>query len=229
MTHVAVIIVAGGSGQRMGSQLPKQFLPLYDGRPILMHTLSNMAEALPEAQLIVVLPHAHLISWQTLCSKHHFSVPHTLCAGGATRFQSVLQGLQHALPADWIAVHDGVRPLIDRQFVRTVLDEAQRWGNAVPCVMSIDSLRRILPDGSSQVEERSQLRRIQTPQIFRADQLMAAYRQPYSDRFTDDASVVEQSGVAIHLCEGSYANLKITTPFDLAIANLRLQELSQQQ
>ncbi len=220
-TRVGVIIVAGGSGSRMGGETPKQFL-LLGGKPILMHTVGRFAEALPESKLVVVLPQAHIAHWTALCEEHGFTTPHTVVPGGTTRFESVKNGLNAAADCDCIGVHDGVRPLVGKDLILSVLEASQEFGAAIPAVPLSDSLREITPGGSRPVD-RDRFVAVQTPQFFRAPLLIRAYDRPDMG-FTDDASVVEACGVAVALVPGEAANIKITTPADLAVAE-RLSEL----
>ena len=217
MKQVAVIIVAGGKGERMGTTLPKQFLPLA-GRPILMHTIERFAIALPGCRIVVVLPHDRQAFWQTLCAEHGFALTHRVCDGGATRFESVRNGLAEIGDAEVIAVHDGVRPLVSPELIRRVVEVAEQSGAAIPVVLPNDSLREMEPEGGSRY------RMVQTPQVFLRSVLLAAYRQPYNTAFTDDASVVEYAGGSITLCEGDYANIKITTPTDCLIAKAFMKQ-----
>ena len=158
---IAVIIVAGGSGARMGARLPKQFLPL-DGRPVLMHTVQRFADALPQSRIVVVLPSSHIEYWDKLCRRHGFAVPHIVCTGGANRFESVSNGLRHAGKAELIAVHDGVRPLVSREIIERATEDARTYGAVIPVVRPIDSMRRIDRDGS-RIVDRSLYRIVQTP------------------------------------------------------------------
>lgn len=211
-----VIIVAGGSGHRMGSSIPKQFLFL-GNRPVLAHTIDAFARALPRAALVVVLPEEHIAYWRDLSAR--FDVArHRVVAGGRERFDSVRNGLG-ALPSETelIAVQDGVRPLVSRELIGRMFEAAERYGAAIPVVAPVDSFRRVEGEGSA-IVDRSTLRIVQTPQVFRGELLRDAYRVDYRPEFTDDASVVEASGCPIHLCEGERANLKITTREDLALA-----------
>ena len=173
-----MIIVAGGRGSRMKSELPKQFLPLA-GRPVLMHTVERFYEALPEARLIVVLPGDLLGYWQQLCAGHGFRIDHEVCAGGETRFGSVRNGLALAGRADYIAVHDGARPLVSREVILGALDCAVARGTGVPAIVPCDSFR-MMGSGAMQVVDRDKLRAIQTPQVFRAGILREAYEYPIS-------------------------------------------------
>ena len=218
MERSAVIIVAGGSGRRMGASLPKQFLFL-GNEPVLVRTVRAFAEALPGAELVVVLPEAHIAYWRDLAAR--FDVPrHTAVAGGSERFDSVRQGLE-AVSDEVIAVHDGVRPLASRELILRTFAAARKEGAAVPAVAPADSVRTVDGDASHPLD-RSRLRLVQTPQVFRADLLRRAYAADFSPAFTDDASVVEAAGHAVALCEGDRRNLKITAPEDLLCAEALL-------
>lgn len=216
MKELAVIILAGGSGHRMGSELPKQFLSLRD-KPILMHTIGRFAQAVPDSRIIVVLPQGHIDYWNTLCTEHGFTIPHQLCSGGTTRYESVKAGLGRIGEVRYVAVHDGVRPLVGKALIRKVIADAKALGTAVPVITPVESLRRVDDRGSHAVN-RNDYRIVQTPQVFRADILIEAYERPFRESFTDDASVVEENGGTIYLSEGSYDNIKITTPVDLVTA-----------
>lgn len=237
------IVVAGGKGVRMGSAVPKQFLPV-GGVPVLMRTLENLYAALRNLRhsageapplssvgagtssgddgvvLVLVLPVGQIDYWRSLCAQHGFSVPYRLATGGATRFHSVCNGLAAADGEGLIGVHDGVRPFVSHSVVEAAYRAAGRYGAAVPVLPVADSLRQLRPDGSSVPLDRSAIRLVQTPQVFRADWLRAAYRQPYRAEFTDDASVVESSGRAVALVEGNRENIKITTPWDVQVAEM---------
>jgi len=221
MPSVAVIIVAGGSGSRMQTRLPKQFLPL-GGRPILMHTVDRFAEAIENCRIVVVLPQSHIAYWKDLCRTYGFVRPHTICEGGPNRFESVRRGLAHIGDAEIVAVHDGVRPLVSREIILRTVEDARRFGAVIPVVSPVDSLRET--DGSaSRIVDRSRFRIVQTPQTFRASVLRKAYERTHDERFTDDASVVEACGYEIHLCQGAYSNIKITTPVDRVMAEALLR------
>lgn len=229
MTRFA-IIVAGGSGSRMKSDVPKQFL-LLNGKPVLQHTLERFLSVLPAPQLILVLPARDRFTWETLCQQHNFHPGIQAVDGGATRFQSVRNGLnaihgadsestpgESTAPADrlgLVAVHDGVRPFISPQIIQNSYETAARTGSAVACVPVNDSVRQIGPDGSSKALDRSTLRLIQTPQTFKLDQFRQAFQTDEQPFFTDCASVMEYAGFPITLIDGSYENIKITTPEDL--------------
>jgi 2-C-methyl-D-erythritol 4-phosphate cytidylyltransferase len=217
-----VIIVAGGSGSRMQSLVPKQFI-LLNGKPVLMHTIEAFHNSVTQPPIILVLPAGSHIYWQQLCANHNFHIPHQLVNGGETRFHSVKNGLD-IIPDDTdsiIAVHDAVRPLTDKQIIDESYLHAIKHGNAVAAVKSRDSVRR-LKNGISESLLRDEIYLVQTPQTFQSSQLKKAYLQTYNSKFTDDASVVEETGVAINLIEGDYRNIKITFPEDIAFAELLL-------
>jgi 2-C-methyl-D-erythritol 4-phosphate cytidylyltransferase len=217
------IIVAGGSGTRMQSSVPKQFL-LLNCIPMLMHTINAFINSRAQPEIIVVLhPDTHDY-WQQLCTDHHFIVPHQLVSGGETRFHSVKNGISLIEDDDSIiAVHDAVRPLITPAIIDESYDCAEKYGNAIVAIKSRDSVRQI-KDNRSQSLNRDEIYLIQTPQTFQAVQLKKAYMQLYQESFTDDASVVEQTGVNINLINGSYQNIKITFPEDIAIAEFLLKQ-----
>ncbi|UPL49239.1 2-C-methyl-D-erythritol 4-phosphate cytidylyltransferase [Hymenobacter sublimis] len=213
-----VILVAGGSGTRMGTDRPKQFLPLA-GEPVLLHTLRRFAEpALRVQECILVLPPDQLEAWQQLCAQYAITLPHTVVIGGATRWASVRNGLAAlaAHPAGVVAVHDGVRPLTPASVIEATYQAAYNHGAAVAAVVPKDSVRNLSQQGSYALN-RSRLRLVQTPQCFEIELLRRAYQLPELSTFTDDASVVEDLH-PIHLVEGDYRNLKITTPEDLLVA-----------
>jgi 2-C-methyl-D-erythritol 4-phosphate cytidylyltransferase len=216
------IIVAGGSGTRMGGDVPKQFL-LLKGRPVLMYTIEAFNYSSFKPQIIVVLHAGYHTYWDDLCREHNFSVPHQLVNGGETRFHSVKNGLEY-IPGDadtLIAVHDAARPLTSTAIIDEAYQYASIHGNAIAAVKSRDSIRQVKNDLSLSLL-RDEIYLVQTPQTFQSAQLKKAYLQPYIDKFTDDASVVEQTGVPIHVVEGSYRNIKITFPDDIEIAELLL-------
>lgn len=227
---VGIIIVAGGTGSRMGGETPKQFLPLA-GKPLLMHTIRRFAGALPDALLSVVLPEDRIVHWAALCEEHGFTLPHTVVSGGQTRFQSVKNGLDAVRDCDYIGVHDGVRPLVSAEVILRALEGAQEFGAAIPVTPLSDSLREVEYCAScqdlsevigSRPVDRNRFVAIQTPQFFRGSILTRAYEQDYTPEFTDDASVVEAAGCTVTLVPGDPANIKVTTPVDLAFAEIRL-------
>ena len=213
----AVIIVAGGKGLRMGGDIPKQFLPV-GGKPILMRTIDRFLQYDEKMQVVLVLPESQQDYWRTLCDEYHFSQPYTLANGGETRFHSVKNGLAKVAPdALLIGVHDGVRPFVSLDTIRATYDEASRSEAVVPVIDVVETVRHLV-DGKSITVPRSDYRLVQTPQVFSASLLRQAYEQPYTDFFTDDASVVERLGHPVTLVPGNRENIKITTPFDLTVA-----------
>ncbi len=224
MSRTAIIIVAGGGGRRMGEGLPKQFR-LLGSKPILIHTINRFHEALPEAQLIVVLP-AHLIDfWHNLSARFEVA-RHKVVTGGEERFHSVKKGLAAVgFDVEIVGVHDAVRPLASVEMIRSTVAEADRYGTAIPVITAVDSYRIVEGERSS-IVDRSKLRIVQTPQVFRRALLDEAYEQPYRPTFTDDGSVVEALGLSLRLTEGERSNLKITTIEDLIIAESLLQATS---
>ncbi|MBQ6037697.1 MAG: 2-C-methyl-D-erythritol 4-phosphate cytidylyltransferase [Bacteroidaceae bacterium] len=222
MKRLYTIIVAGGKGMRMGKDLPKQFLPI-DGTPILMHTLQAFYDYDPSMTLIVVLPSDQQAYWSKLCGDYHFTIPHVVVRGGETRFHSVKNGLACINEEGLVAVHDGVRPFVHCDTIDRCFAAAQESGAAVPVVEVVDSLRKV-EDEESKAVSRRDYRIVQTPQVFDISLLKEAYKQPYTVDFTDDASVVEAYGRKISLVEGNRENIKITSPFDLIIAEAFLNK-----
>ena len=215
------IIVAGGKGLRMGSDIPKQFLPI-GGKPVLMRTLERFRECDAALQIILVLPEAQQAYWHQLCEEYHFDVEYTLANGGQTRFHSVQNGLAK-VPDDAIGVvgvHDGVRPFPSVEVIRNCYDTARTAKAVIPVIPVVETVRQIFCNGLTRTVPRDEYRLVQTPQTFDIQLLKAANRQPYNDGFTDDASVVESYGHAITLVEGNRENIKITTPYDLKIAEV---------
>lgn len=215
------IIVAGGKGLRMGGEVPKQFLPV-KGRPVLMRTLEAFHAYDSRLELILVLPASQRDYWRSLCHSYHFRLDYCIAEGGETRFHSVNNGLA-LIPDDVsdavVAVHDGVRPFVDRAVIAACFEEAGRGQAVVPVVEVVDTLRHLEgTEGGSRTVCRSDYRMVQTPQTFRLETLRAAYAQPYSSAFTDDASVVEALGISVKLIPGNRENIKLTTPFDLKVA-----------
>ena len=218
-----VIIVAGGKGLRMGSDIPKQFLPI-GGRPVLMRTIERFREYSPTLQIILVLPKAQQDYWQELCQEYHFNVEYQLADGGETRFHSVQHGLA-LIPDDAegvVGVHDGVRPFPSIDVIRNCYETAREKKAVIPVIPVVETVRHLQGEVSVTVP-RNDYRLVQTPQCFDIQLLKAANRQPYNDGFTDDASVVEAFGFAITLVEGNRENIKITTPYDLKIAEVLVQ------
>ncbi len=215
------LLVAGGSGLRMGAALPKQFLPL-GGRPVVMHTLERFAPLVE--RIVLVLPAGQRDYWAELCQQHGFTLPHEVVAGGETRFHSVSAGLSRLPEEGLVAVHDGVRPLLSAGLIEACFEAAARAGAALPALPVTDSLRQ-LRQGSSHAVDRADYVAVQTPQTFQLRQLHAAYRQTYCPSFTDDASVWEAAGYAApQLVPGEPQNIKLTQPLDLKLAELILQD-----
>ncbi len=211
------VILAGGSGRRMGSTTPKQFIELC-GKPILRHTVERFLEYDPSIGIITVIPGQYKQFWKEYCEKSGFIERYSMPSGGITRFHSVQNALEYVPDGALVAVHDGVRPFVSAGFISSLFETARADGSAVPVLPVIDSIREIGPEGSSSAVDRSRFVAVQTPQVFRSELLKEAYRQPYSVSFTDDASVVEAMGCRISLCEGRRENIKITTAEDLIFA-----------
>lgn len=215
-----VIIVAGGKGLRMGTDIPKQFLPI-GGKPVLMRTLERFREYSPTLQIILVLPKAQQDYWRQLCQEYHFQIEYQLADGGETRFHSVQHGLA-LIPDDAegvVGVHDGVRPFPSIDVIRNCYNTAREKKAVIPVIPVVETVRHLQGDDSETVP-RNDYRLVQTPQTFDIQLLKAANHQPYNDSFTDDASVVESYGNSITLVEGNRENIKITTPYDLKIAEV---------
>lgn len=227
MATTGVIIVAGGSGRRMGGALPKQFMIL-DNEPILARSINRIHEALPAAEIVVVLPEEHVELWKNIAAR--FDVArHKIALGGKERFHSVKNGLA-ALSEGirTIAIHDAVRPLASKKLIIKLLLAAEKSVAVIPAVAPIDSYR-IVEGDDSRIIDRSALRMVQTPQVFHAEALRAAYEQPFSSTFTDDASVMEAAGHKVTLVEGERENIKITTPSDMLIAEAIINAESETQ
>ena len=217
-----VIIVAGGKGLRMGSDIPKQFLPI-GGKPVLMRTLERFRAYDTDLKIILVLPEAQQDYWRRLCEQYHFDVKYELANGGQTRFHSVQNGLA-LIPDDAegvVGVHDGVRPFPSIDVIRNCYTTARTAKAVIPVIPVVETVRQ-LENESSVTVPRDKYRLVQTPQTFDIQLLKAANRQPYNDGFTDDASVVESYGHDITLVEGNRENINITTPYDMKIAEVLL-------
>ena len=221
--RVGVIIVAGGSGKRMGGALPKQF-SLVGGEPILARTINAFRRALPTSRIVVVLPQEYIDFWKNLSARFDVA-KHSIVGGGEERFYSVRNGIEALSDAvDLIAVQDGVRPFATIELINRIVECASKNGSAIPVVKAVDSYRMVESE-ESHIIDRTPLRIVQTPQIFAAPILRAAYDTPFCKEFTDDASVVEYSGEKVTLCDGEYFNIKITTPSDLVIAEAIAAEM----
>lgn len=216
------IIVAGGSGSRMKTSVAKQFLPL-QGMPILMHTLKTFYNCSFGPEILLVLNiHEHLY-WEELCSQYHFDIPHQVIKGGEQRFHSVMNGLKMIKGKGIVAVHDAVRPLVSTELIEKSFKAAEEKGTAIAAVSSTDSVR-LLKGDKTEALSRDEVYLVQTPQTFQSELLKKAYKQPYRNSYTDDASVVEYAGFPIHLIEGERENIKITHPVDLEIAAILMQK-----
>lgn len=213
----SVIIVASGSGSRFNSDIPKQFVELA-GKPILMHSIIAFYKYQKDIEIILVLCEQQVNFWYSLCKKHDFNIKHRVVNGGKTRFDSVKNGLNTVkLSQNLTAVHDGVRPLVSQNTIERCFHEAKISGNAIPAIFPVNSVRQVSKDSNFPID-RSKLRLIQTPQVFKINILKKAYKQKYKENFTDDASVLEAIGEKIRLVEGNRENIKITNNIDLVIA-----------
>ena len=234
--EVYAIFVAGGSGTRMGGDVPKQFLDLC-GEPVLLRSIGRFLEAAPSAHVIVVLPAAHIQTWRELCVKHAVSFAQTIVKGGMTRFHSVQAALEKVPDGVIVAVHAGVRPLVSPAMVRGMIEsmEAGVYTGAGSGAISTSAVRALIPalpvtdtlrclEPGTTLPPRSSLVAVQTPQMFLSEDIKRAYAQPYDTSFTDDASVVERLGIHISIFPGEKFNIKITTPEDLALARLLLAQ-----
>jgi 2-C-methyl-D-erythritol 4-phosphate cytidylyltransferase len=217
-----VIIVAGGTGKRMGGEIPKQFLPL-SGKPMLMHSIRAFFDYSPDIQIILVLHPDFMDYWDNQCRQYGCPIPHRIVAGGERRFDSVKNGLEAMQGKGLVAVHDAVRPLVSAKLIADSYSEAALYGSTVPVVPLNDTIREI-STGTSRVVNRTNLFMVQTPQVFSLPALKDAYRQPYSAGFTDDAAVIEASGGKINFIPGEPDNFKITFPEDIVRAEMILKE-----
>lgn len=215
-----VIIVAGGNGSRMGTILPKQFIEI-GGKPILLRTLENFYSFDSKIDIVLVLPSQEIERWENICKTFKCEIKHRIVKGGTTRFESVKNGLKLLIDDALVAVHDGVRPFVSHETLSACFEVAGEKGVAIPSLEMVDSVRIKIGEGSESCD-RSQYRVVQTPQVFRSELLKKAYNQPYKYYFTDDASVVENVA-PIYLVEGNRENIKITTAFDLQIAEVLLK------
>ena len=220
MTRYA-IIVAGGKGLRMGTEIPKQFLPIA-GKPVLMHTISRFHAYDAHLKVILVLPKEQQEYWNQLCEEYHFTEDYQLADGGVSRFQSCRNGLS-MIPNETeglVGIHDGVRPFVSNEAISRCYDAAEKEKAVVPVLPVTDTLRFVGDSDKGRNVSRSDYRVVQTPQVFDIQLLKKAYNQPESTSFTDDASVVESIGQAVTMVEGNRENIKITTPFDLKVAEI---------
>lgn len=218
--NLYAVIVAGGSGKRMGVETPKQFLELA-GRPVLMHTIEKFRKFSESLEIITVLPENQLRYWNELQKKYSFDIPHTLVKGGVHRFDSVRRGLEFVNTPGIVAIHDGVRPLVRSETIARCFEAAEKHGNAIPVISPADSLR-LITDHTNEPINRQNVKQVQTPQVFDAALIKKAYKQQYDISFTDDATVLERTGEKIVVVEGNRENIKITNPEDLFIAQTLL-------
>lgn len=218
------VIVAGGMGQRMGVETPKQFLMLR-GKPVLWYSINTFLSAYDDMQIILVLPLAHLESGVELRNSFENKDRIQIISGGVSRFHSVQNGLKAIKDKSVVFVHDGVRCLLTKDLIRNCYQQAIEKGSAVPAVSPSDSIR-IVDGEKTVVADRSNVRMIQTPQTFKSEIILTAFEQEFNHSFTDEATVVEATGKEIFLIEGEYNNIKITRPIDLVIAEKILEERS---
>ena len=213
-----IIIVAGGKGLRMGGEIPKQFLPIC-GKPVLMRTLETFHEFDAAMHIVLVLPVSQQTYWKDLCQEYRFDLLHEIADGGETRFHSVMNGLALVEGDGLVGVHDGVRPFVSQEVIARCYEEAARCKAVIPVIDVVETVRHLTEEGSETVP-RDRYKLVQTPQVFDVALLRRAYQQEYTDLFTDDASVVEALGEKVCLVKGNRENIKLTTPFDLKLAEM---------
>ncbi|MFW6257658.1 MAG: 2-C-methyl-D-erythritol 4-phosphate cytidylyltransferase [Prolixibacteraceae bacterium] len=216
------LIVAGGSGSRMGSMAPKQFMEI-NGNPLWMYTFEAFVQYDAHCEFILVLPKSQMETWKNLCKEHSFQINHQIVAGGSTRFHSVKNGLSHIQEEGIVFIHDGVRPLVTQQTIENCYKTAGEKGNALPVFAPPESIRQVSGEKNMAVS-RERFYLVQTPQTFRVSLIKKAYQKRYARKFTDDASVLESTGTTINLVEGNRENIKITWPADLKIAAALLKK-----
>ncbi|MCR9015962.1 2-C-methyl-D-erythritol 4-phosphate cytidylyltransferase [Aquiflexum gelatinilyticum] len=218
------VIVAGGSGTRMGAPISKQYLEI-GGKPILMHTLEVFFKTLSDINLILVIPEKDFGFWGDLCGQYQFDIPHAVIKGGNSRFQSVKNGLDSIFHAEGIvAIHDGVRPFVSSQVILESFDVAEKSGSAIAVVALKDSLRKLTDDGKSFFQERQNFRLVQTPQTFLLSKIKKAFDVTELYHFTDDATVYEHQGWQVELISGNPENIKITSPDDMVYADFLVKK-----
>ena len=213
-----IIIVAGGKGLRMGGDIPKQFLPVC-GKPVLMRTMEAFHTYDAAIHIILVLPVSQQAYWKELCQVYQFSLSHDIANGGDTRFHSVMNGLAMVEGNGLVGVHDGVRPFVSQEVIARCYEEAEACKAVIPVIDVVETVRHLTEEGSETVP-RDRYKLVQTPQVFEVELLRRAYQQTYTDLFTDDASVVEALGEKVYLVKGNRENIKLTTPFDLKLAEM---------
>jgi len=215
------IIVAGGIGTRMKGEVPKQFM-LLSGKPVILYSIEAFFESNPEIQIILVLHPQYQEYWKQLCKDFKITIPTKIAPGGETRFESVKNGLELVGENGFVAVHDAARPVINKDFIRNLFDEAEKHGSAMPGVPLNDTIRLLEGDTSHQLD-RTFLRAMQTPQVYKVEELKRAYTQAFRPIFTDEASVMQSAGFPLHLTEGRSENIKITHANDIAIAEILIK------
>ena len=213
-----IIIVAGGKGLRMGGEIPKQFLPI-GGKPVLMRTIEAFYAYDASIHVILVLPVSQQEYWKELCRTYQFELSHDIADGGETRFHSVKNGLALVKDGGTVGVHDGVRPFVSQEVIARCYSEVEVKKAVIPVIGVVETVRRLEENGSVTVP-RDQYKLVQTPQVFDVSLLQKAYQQEFTEMFTDDASVVEALGEQVYLVEGNRENIKLTTPFDLKLAEM---------
>ena len=211
------IIVAGGTGQRMGSVVPKQFLEI-EHKAILLHTIDQFVAAFADIEIVIVLPEVYINEGKKIIEKNKFKNTFDFVVGGETRFQSVKNGLSKVTTSSIVFVHDAVRCLLTPALVQRCYQQAVEKGSAIPAVSATDTIR-LMEGENHHLINREDVMLIQTPQTFQSEILLKAFEQNYQASFTDEANVVEASGVPVFLVEGEFENIKITRPLDMAIAN----------
>lgn len=212
------LIVAGGAGERMNANIPKQFLLLND-LPILMQTIKQFSHF---EEIVLVLPHSQFDYWDTLCEEYSFKKELTLVAGGENRFHSVKNGLKKAANNSTIAIHDGVRPLVSKTLIDNLISKTKQGVGVIPIIPVKDSIRKVEGENSIHID-RINLHKIQTPQCFLSSDIKNAYKQVFSKKFTDDATVFENNGGKITTILGEEKNIKITTEEDFSVAEIFMQ------
>ncbi len=216
------LIVAGGSGNRMKIQVPKQFMEIH-GLPVLMHTFNAFLKTGMKFQFVLVLPEQLIQQWKNLCAEYGFETEHQLAVGGPTRFHSVKNGLEVIKEEGVVFIHDGVRPLVSAKTIKNCYNTARAAGNALPVISPAESIREV-SENKSRAVDRTKYFLVQTPQTFQVSLIKKAYEHPFDEKFTDDASVLENTGAEIFMVPGNRENIKITYPEDLLVAGLYLKE-----
>lgn len=219
-----VIIVAGGTGQRMGGEIPKQYLEL-DGKPIIIHTLEKFFQFNPQMKVVLVLGAGHLSYWEAISHSHVYGSRVEVAFGGKTRYESVKNGLTFIENELIVGIHDAVRPLVSQKALERCYEVAENEDSGIPVLEIDETVRKIGPDGHSTHLDRSVLRKVQTPQVFKSEMIKEAYKQPFDPSFTDDASVFQSLYGKVTLVRGNQENIKITTPTDLQMALALIQTL----